>query len=334
VSGARWLARLRPDPYILAILAMVAVASLFPARGPVADGLSLVSKVLIGLLFFFHGAKLSREAVIAGLAHWRLHVTVLAATFALFPLLGLAVQLLPSAVLPASLAAGVLFLACLPSTVQSSIAFTAIARGNVAAAVCAASASNLFGIFITPALVALLMHVRGGGTAVTLSAVQAIAVQLLLPFAAGQIASPWLAGFVRRFARPLSLYDRGTILVVVYSAFSAAVVEGVWRQVSPWQLLWLALVCCALLAVVLAVTAYGARAAGFAKDDEITIVFCGSKKSLASGAPMATIFFPSASVGLMILPLMLFHQIQLMACALIAQRYASRPASEETLVPS
>jgi len=128
VSGARWLARLRPDPYILAILAMVAIASFLPARGQAADGLSLISKVLIGLLFFFHGAKLSREAVIAGLAHWRLHVTVLAATF-------------------------VLFLACLPSTVQSSIAFTAIARGNVAAAVCAASASNLFGIFITPALV-------------------------------------------------------------------------------------------------------------------------------------------------------------------------------------
>jgi len=322
-AGPSWLARLRPDPYVLAILAMVVLASVAPIHGPAARDFGLFTKVAIGVLFFLHGARLSREAVIAGMIHWRLHVTVLAATFVLFPLLGLAAQALPEAILPASLATGVLFLCCLPSTVQSSIAFTSQARGNVAAAVCAASASNLVGIFVTPVLVGLLMRARSGGF--SLDAVEAVAVQLLLPFIAGQVARFWIAGWIARHARLTSYFDRGSILLVVYGAFSGAVTEGIWRQVSAVQIGWLAIVCCAILGLVLSATAFGARALGFSKSDEITIVFCGSKKSLASGVPMASIFFPPASVGPMVLPLMLFHQIQLMACAVIAQRYAARP---------
>ena len=289
--------------------------------GEAAVGLGWATKLAIALLFFLHGAKLSREAVIAGIAHWRLHLTVLASTFVLFPILGLGVMLLPETILPRQLALGVLFLCCLPSTVQSSIAFTAIARGNVAAAVCAASASNLFGIALTPLLAAMLMGTQGGFAP---SAVEGVVVQLLAPFVAGQVARPWVGRWVDKHKRLTGLVDRGSILLVVYSAFSEAVVGGLWRKVDLVEIVILLIVCAALLVVVLAVTAYGSRLMGFDKEDEITIVFCGSKKSLASGVPLAGILFPGAAAGVMVLPLMLFHQIQLMACAVIAQRYAAR----------
>jgi sodium/bile acid cotransporter 7 len=322
VSFSGLLARFKIDPYILALISTVAVASIIPARGEIAVGFGWLTKVAIALLFFLHGAKLSREAVIAGISHWRLHLTVLLTTFALFPVLGLIATHLPAQVLTPTLATGVLFLCCLPSTVQSSIAFTSIARGNIAAAVCAASASNLFGILITPILVALLMGVRGAGG--LWGQVEAVVMQLLLPFIAGQIARNWIGPWIEANKRILGFVDRGSILLVVYTAFSEAVVQGIWHKVTAFELVKLLGVCAVLLAIVLAATAYGARAMGFNKEDEITIAFCGSKKSLASGVPMAGILFPPATVGLLILPLMLFHQIQLMACAFIAQRYAAR----------
>ncbi len=209
---------------------------------------------------------------------------------------------------------------------QSSIAFTSVARGNVAAAVCAASASNLFGIFLTPLIVAGLFGVRAAGS--PMKEVEDIVLQLLAPFLAGQVARIWIAGWMKRHAKLVGLVDRGSILLVVYGAFSEAVVQGLWSRVSIAQLLWLAAISLVLLAVVLAATAFAARRLGFDKPDEIAIVFCGSKKSLASGVPMATILFPAASVGVIVLPLMLFHQLQLMACAIIAQRYAARPDAE------
>jgi len=321
-----WLKTLAPDRYVLAILATVGVASVLPVRGALAGDLSLVTKLVIALLFFLHGAKLSRDAVLAGVTHWRLHLVIVAATFALFPLLGLLTVHLPSAILPTTLATGVMFLCCLPSTVQSSIAFTSVARGNVAAAVCAASASNLFGIFITPVLVAATLGVRGAGS--PLQEATSIALQLLAPFVAGQIARIWIADWMKRHSKLVGLVDRGSILLVVYGAFSEAVVRGIWHEVSVVQILLLIVVCGALLAIVLGLTAFASRRLGFDKADEIAIVFCGSKKSLATGVPMAGILFPPASVGLIVLPVMLFHQLQLMACAIIAQRYAARPLSE------
>ena len=167
------LLKLKLDPYIMAIMAFVVLASLFPVSGTAAVGLGWVTKITIGLLFFLHGARLPREAVVAGLGHWRLHLTIIGITFALFPLLGLATSLLPPSILPRELAQGVLFLCCLPSTVQSSIAFTSVARGNVAAAVVAASASNLIGVFLTPLLVGLLLHAQGLG--ISMDAVKATA---------------------------------------------------------------------------------------------------------------------------------------------------------------
>jgi len=320
-----WLRTLRLDPFVTALLATVVVASFLPVRDAAADGLALAAKGVIAMLFFLHGAKLSREAVVAGVTHWRLHLTVLSITFLAFPLLGLAAGLLPEALLPKSLAMGVLFLACLPSTVQSSIAFTSIARGNIAAAVCSASASNLLGMALTPLLVGILLHAQGN--ALGFSAAQSIALQLLAPFIAGQLARRWVAPWLARRARIVGVVDRFSVLLIVYSAFSGAVVAGVWKQVSAFELGVVVAVSAVMLAIVLAGSRRLARALGFSKEDEITIVFCGSKKSLITGAPMAAILFPAATAGLMIIPLMVFHQMQMMACAVIAQRYAARGSS-------
>jgi sodium/bile acid cotransporter 7 len=321
------LLRLLADPYLLLIVSMVALASVLPARGAVAPVFDGVTRVAIGLVFFLHGARLSRQAVVRGLTHWRLHLLVLVATFGLFPLLGLGIAALPAAVTPPALAAGIIFLCCLPATIQSSIGFVSIARGDVASAVASATASNLLGVFLTPALVALTLHAQGGGVSgggVSGAAVQAIVLQLLIPFLAGQLLRPWIGDWVAAQARTLSFADRGSILLVVYTAFSHAVLSGVWREVGVLDVARLFFLCCALLAVVLTVTGTLARLFSFSKEDEIVIVFCGSKKSLASGVPMAAVLFAPALAGQMLLPVLLFHQIQLMTCAVIAQRYARR----------
>ncbi len=316
---------IRPDGFTLALLATVAVASLLPCRGEGAVVAGWATTTAIALLFFLHGAKLSREAILQGAGAWRLHLAVFGATFVMFPLLGLAARTVPPSVLKPELAQGLLYLTLLPSTVQSSIAFTSIARGNVPAAVCSASASNVIGIFLTPLLVGLLMpHAGGHGGGVSLKAVLDIVLQLLLPFVLGHLSRPLTARFVERHKPVLNLVDRGSILMVVYTAFSAAVVEGIWTRLSGVDLALVVALDLAMLAAALVLTRTGARTLGFSKPDEITLVFCGSKKSLASGVPIAGVLFPAAMVGPIITPLMLFHQFQLMACAVIARRYASR----------
>ena len=321
---ARLASRFLPDRMTVMLLAVVAAASIFPAQGDVAAVLKVVTMVMIGVLFFLHGAKLSRAAIIAGATHWRLHLLVLLCTFALFPVLALLFKPGILLLLTPELYLGILFLCLLPSTVQSSIAFTAAARGNVPAAVCSASVSSLLGIVLTPLLVNVAMPASSGAGA-SLDSVLMIVYQLLLPFVAGQIARRWIGGWVDRHKSLVRGVDQGSILLVVFSAFSAAVVEGLWSRVPPAMLVNLVVVCIVLLAVVMLVVTWLARRFGFSKADEITIVFCGSKKSLATGIPLAHVLIPAASISMVVLPLMLFHQIQLIVCAVIAGRYARRP---------
>jgi len=316
--------RLAIEPYTLALLGMVVLASFLPASGEVADILGNVTTFAIGLLFFLHGAKLSREAIVAGLLHWRLHLLVLASTFVMFPLMGLAIKPLALGLLTPDLYLGILFLCVLPSTVQSSIAFTAMARGNVAAAVCSASASNFLGIFLTPLLVGALIVHGAGDAGFGWSQVLSIVEQLLLPFLAGQLLRPWIGAFIDRYKPVLRYVDQGSILLVVYTAFSESVTEGLWQHVSGATLAALLGICALMLAVALGLATWTSRRLGFSKEDEITIVFCGSKKSLATGVPMAKVLFAPSALGMIILPVMLFHQIQLMVCAVLAQRWARR----------
>lgn len=321
--------RFLPDNFTLALLTTVALASVQPAAGGVARFFEGLTVAAVGLLFFLHGAKLSRQAIVAGLSHWRLHLVVVASTFVLFPLLGWVLRPVLQPLVTPDLYLGVLFLCALPATVQSAIAFTAMARGNMPAAICSASASTLLGIVITPLLTGLLLSRTAAAQHDALESIGRIMLQLFVPFIAGHLLRPWIGGLTQRHAPVLKFVDQGAILLVVYTAFSAAVVEGLWHQMPLPALAGLLVVCAVILALALCFTTWLSRRLGFSKEDEVTIVFCGSKKSLASGVPMAKVLFAAHAVGAMVLPLMVFHQMQLMVCAVLAQRYARRLPSAQ-----
>lgn len=312
-----------PDNFTFALMATVAAATILPCSGDIARVLDVVTTIAIGLLFFFHGAKLPREAVVAGIGHWRLHVLVFASTFLMFPILGYLLKPLAGMFVTPELYLGILFLCMLPSTVQSSIALTAMAKGNVPAAICSASASNLIGIFLTPLLVGMIVsaNVAGGSS---IGAVEKIMLQLLLPFVLGQFSRRWIGAWIDKRKSVLKFFDQGSILLVVYTAFSEAVIQGIWSRLPLQSLAGLVFLNCLLLAIALGMSTFASRRLGFNKEDEVAIVFCGSKKSLASGVPMAKVLFTSQAIGMIVLPLMIFHQIQLMVCAVLAQRYAQR----------
>lgn len=320
--------RFLPDKFISTLILAIVIASVFPVQGTAAYWFGLATKFAIGLLFFLHGARLSRQAVVQGIIHWRLHLVVLAITFAVFPLIGLALGWIIPGLANSTFYAGILFICVLPSTVQSSIAFTSIAKGNVPAAIVSASASNIIGMFLTPLLVGLIFTTQGDA-GISLDALTSILLQLLAPFVLGQILQPWIGGFMRRHNKALGLVDRGSIVMVVYLAFSEAMVQGLWSTVSGHEITVMIAVNIGLLIFILWFTAFAGKRLGFSRADQITIIFCGSKKSLASGAPMASVIFPAAMVGTIVLPLMIFHQIQLMACAFLAKKYAAQAANHE-----
>jgi solute carrier family 10 (sodium/bile acid cotransporter), member 7 len=321
------------DPFVYALFAIVVVASFAPCRGAAAVFFDIVKNASIVALFFMHGAKLSRQSIVEGILQPRLHVATLLATFALFPLLGWLIVRVP--VLDRSMVPGLLFLTLLPSTVQSSISFTSIAKGNVPAAVCAATLSNLLGVFITPLLVACLMQPNqtigdlgtewtGSGAVVVLDSIKKICLQLLLPFFLGHICRIWIGTWVDQHKSSLGRLDRGSILLVVYSALSASVVAGLWTRVSWVSLITTTLVCIFLLTIVFATCWKMGRWLGLDRADTIVLFFCGSKKSLASGVPIAGTLFPANEVGVLILPVLIFHQVQIVACAVIAPKLGER----------
>ncbi len=317
-----FIARLPIDPYLLFLLGTVALAALLPARGGGTAMADVAVYLAVALLFFLYGARLAPSAVWSGIAHWRLQSLVFGSTFVLFPLLGIMVGRLAGPFLPHDIVVGLVYLCLLPSTVQSSIAFTAIARGNVPAALCSASVSNLAGIVMTPVLVSLVLPATGIG--LSGHALIDIALQILLPFLLGQAARPWIGEWLLDHRTLTSVVDRGSVLLVVYAAFSAGMVAGVWKQLSLHDLAAVLALDLAILALVIGATTTASRRLGFSTPDEIAIVFCGSKKSMAGGIPMAAILFPGHAVGLIVLPLMLFHQAQLFVCATLARRYDAR----------
>ncbi len=326
------LEKLKIDSFLLMLVTVIVLASVVPCEGQVKVGFEYATTAAIALLFFMHGAKLSRDAIRQGMGHWRLHLLVFASTFVVFPLLGLALYpLMPHWISPA-IFMGFLYLCALPATVQSAIAFTSVAGGNIAAAICSASASSILGVFLSPILVSFLMGLEGGQQQDlnTMNAIGSILLQLTLPFVLGHLARPWIANWINKHRKWVSRTDQSSILLVVYVAFSEAVVQGIWQQVDGYSLLMIVVISCVLLTVVLVINTWAARLLGFDLQDEITIVFCGSKKSLANGVPMANVLFPAATVGVMLLPLMIFHQIQLMVCAVLAQRYAKKTKVQST----
>lgn len=306
---------------MITLLVAVLVASVLPARGTSAQVFETLVVVAVAWLFFLYGVRLKTSEALAALRDWRLHSVVLSLTYLVFPALGVLCMFIPESLLDADLKLGLLFMTLLPSTVQSSIAFVSIARGNVAGAVVAASFSNLAGILLTPILVAAFM---GGQVGFSLGSVSRIALQLLAPFVLGQLLRRWLAPWVFRHAKLTAITDRGSVVLVVYSAFSQGVVDGIWQRVSFANIAMIIVVSCIILALVLELSSRSAKKLGFNRADQAVIIMCGSKKSLATGVPIATILFSPATVGIMVLPIMIFHQIQLIVCAILAKKLGER----------
>ncbi len=319
-----WVSVLAPDGFTLALVGTVALATFFPARGELVAVTDLIGRCCIILLFFLHGANLSRKAVIGGIRDWRLHLIVFSSTYALFPIIGVALHPINDRLIDHSLYVGLLFLCCLPSTVQSSIAFTSIARGNVPAAVCSASLSNLLGVFLTPLLTGILLSRT---SVITFQSWGSIFGSILLPFIIGQMFQGRLGPILAKRKPILGIVDRASVLIMVYAAFGRAVRNGVWNAISPEHLIILVAICIGVLLTVMVVMRLVARFFDLSSSDEAMTVFCGSQKSLITGIPMASILFPAASVGAVVLPLMIFHQLQLIVCAFVSRGY--RHAAEQ-----
>lgn len=328
VSRRRSLS-LRLDNFTLALVATVILATVLPARGNFVAVTDVIGRGAIILLFFMHGASLAPETILASLGQWRIHLTVLLSTFLLFPLIGLGLAPLSGSVIDPSLYVGVLFLCCLPSTVQSSIAFTSIARGNVPVAVCAASASNLLGIVLTPVLTGLLLSSH---SVISTDALGAIIGTIFVPFAAGQVLHRWIGPWLAARRPILGLVDRGAVLIMVYAAFGKAVTHGIWHIISAGEVLVLIILSLLILAVVMTLLRLASRLLHFSRADSAAVLFCGSKKSLITGIPMASILFPASTVGAIVLPLMTFHQVQLIVCAIIARNMERRLQAEEVAI--
>jgi len=323
------LRRLYRDWFLGGMIAAVILATLLPQFGRSGGVLhaDVLCDIGIFLIFFLHGIGLSTQSLKAGMLRWRLHLLVQLFTFVVFPLLWLGGRLLFGGWLPSDLLLGFLYLCALPSTISSSVAMTAMARGNVPAAIFNATLSSLLGIVLTPLLLALLAGTQGGNLSL-LDAVLDIARLLLLPFAIGQALRPLCGDWFARRKRYTSLLDRCVILLLVYASFCDSVEAGLWTRYGFDTLALTLLGSALILALVLWLTQHLARRCGFNTEDEITAVFCGSKKTLASGVPMAKLLFGAhPALGVIVLPIMFYHPLQLFVCSVLAERYAARAAS-------
>ncbi|WP_426752242.1 bile acid:sodium symporter family protein [Myxococcus sp. Y35] len=324
----RLVKRLARDWFLLGMLAAIVLAAVFPELGMAGGPMhaDVVANVGIFAVFLLHGLGLPAAQLRTGALQWRVHLVVQAFTFGVFPLLWWLSDALLGRWLPEDVSLGLLYLCAVPSTISSSVAMTGVARGNVPVAIFNASLSSLLGIVLTPLLIGLFASVTGQSLSMR-DAVLKLATLLLLPLALGQLLRPLLGAWFARYRRYTNAFDRAVILLLVYASFCDSIGTGLFTD-QGWEVLGMAFAgAVSLLAIVLTLTTRVARALGFSTEDEIAVVFCGSKKTLASGVPMARLLFgASPALGLIVLPLMFYHQAQLLVCSVLAERYAKRPA--------
>ena len=321
--------KLKPDWFLISLVAATGLAWAFPSPGAAGGWMhpAVVTKVGVALIFFLHGVALSFHALKAGTLRWPLHLLVQSSTFVLFPLLGLVLNLALGNLVAPELKLGLFFLCALPSTVSSSVAMTATAHGNVAGAVFNATLSGVLGVFLTPLWVALVL--KAGGASQPVGPVILDLIRwLVLPLVVGQVCRPWLGVWAQRNKARIGLVDRGTILLLVYTSFCDSFKQQIWSGHGAGQIWLMVGIAGALFALAMIVMARASDALGFSREDKIAAMFCGSKKTLASGVPMAKIIFGvHPGLGLILLPIMIYHSLQLVVCGLLAQRWGRQPTS-------
>lgn len=321
--------KLKFDWFLCGMALAVALAWAFPEPGAHGGWLhpELLNKIGVAVIFFLSGVSLSFAAMKAGALRWPVHLVVQATTFLLFPLLGVALLGLTGPWLSPELNIGFFFLCALPSTVSSSVAMTAAARGNVPVAVFNATLSSLIGVVVTPLWISWRLHTDGGGVDVG-KVILDLVLWLVLPLALGQLARPWLADWAKRNKKLIHVVDRSTILLIIYTSFCDSIVRGVWSGQGLEAVAFAVAGSLVLFFVVFWLVGAFAKVAGFSTEDRIAAVFCGSKKTIASGVPMAQLIFAAdPRLGVILLPLMIYHPLQLVICGFLAGRWARRPES-------
>lgn len=328
-----FLRRIQQQWFLFGMIAAVILGSLFPAFGASGGALHSETTVNLGIaiVFFLHGIGLPLESLRRGMLAWRVHIVVQSLTYILFPLLWLLFNALFKQWMPRDLMLGFCYLAALPSTISSSVAMTALARGDIPVAIFNATLSSLLGIVFTPLLISLLGNTDAHGLSLGETMLN-IAKMLLLPIVIGQALRPLVGDWFRRIKPYTNPIDRLVILFIVYAAFCNSAQSGLWQQ-NGISLIGITFVGCAIfLAVVLWLSTYIAQRLRFKREDEIATVFCGSKKTLASGVPMAALIFgPIPALGMIVLPIMLYHQLQLFVCSWLAHRYARDAQMEKAI---
>jgi len=314
------------DWFLIGMLSAAVLA--WAAPGPGASGgwlrPELTVKAGVALIFLLHGLLLSFEALRAGTLRWRVHLVVQGCTFLFFPLLGLALLPLLGRVFSPELVLGIFFVCALPSTVSSSVAMTAAAGGNVPVAVCNATLSSLIGVVLTPLWISVVTATTGQPIPLG-EVIWDLVLWMVLPLAIGQMLRPVFGRLAQRHKVKVNLADRLVILLLVYTSFCESVRRGVWTGQSPWALGGIALVALGLFFASMAAVRLVCRWAGMPREDEIAAIFCGSKKTLAAGVPMAQLIFGATpALGLILLPIIVYHQLQLLVCSVLATRWAKR----------
>lgn len=322
----RLLAVVTRHGYVLSLVAAATLGLLFPEPGSKGGFLRLdtITQLGVMLVFFLHGANLAPKNLRQGVVNWRLHLFVQGTTYVFFPLLGALIFFGGRNFLPADLLLGLFYLCALPSTITSSVAMTALAHGNIGGAIFNATLSGLIGMLITPVLMSLVMN-TAGHTLPLLPSILDVMQTLLLPFICGQLLRPLLVNVLVRRKALVTLLDRAVIVLIVHASFCESSKANVWSSYPLASMLLLVAITAMLLMVVLYLTTQFSRLLGFSRQDEIAAVFCGSKKSLANGMPMANVLLAGhAGLGVLVLPMMIYHQLQLLVCSVLAQRYAAR----------
>ncbi|PMG97049.1 bile acid:sodium symporter family protein [Vibrio breoganii] len=319
--------KFKKEWFLVGMVVAIVLAVFTPDLGKSGGVLHLDTITVLGiaLVFFLHGLGLSPKAIVEGLSNWKLHLYVQGATFVAYPLLWVVFGQGFMAYMPAALAFGFCYLFVLPSTISSSVAMTAIGKGNLPGAIFNASLSSILGVFITPLLIQVFMGLEGAELNL-LDSVISISKMLLLPMILGQVMRPVLLEWTQKHKSVVNKLDKYVILLIVYSAFCDSIDHGIWSDFSPMLLLVSALICLAVLMVMVHGIQWGARKVGFNHQDEVAAVFCGTKKTLAAGMPMAKVIFAhDPNLGMILLPIMLYHPIQIFYCAILANRYAKVP---------
>ncbi|WP_324677933.1 bile acid:sodium symporter family protein [Hymenobacter sp. GOD-10R] len=315
------LARIGLDPFLLALAGVVGLAYLAPSIGSDESPIPWhqITTIGVGLIFFFYGLRLSMEKLRVGMRNWRLHVLVQLTTFVLFPLLALAARPLFAHEENATLWSSIFFLTTLPSTVSTSVVMVSIAGGNIPAAIFNASISSLIGIVATPLLTSLVLNTNTEGANLG-GLVTDLLLQVVLPVVAGVLLNARLGAFAAKHSNALRLSDQFVILLIVYTAFCESFARHVFQGYSALGIVALSAGMAGLFFLVYGIVTLISRLLGFSEEDRITAVFCGSKKSLVHGTVMANLLFPgTAATGALLLPLMLYHAIQILIASIIAR---------------